>query len=203
MNRQVLFQASYHQGFTGFDHGMIRLIVLLGNPGRAYEKTRHNIAWQSAAQLSFYSRLKWQKKFKGLYAQEIVNGEKRLFLKPGTYMNKSGESAAAISQFFKIASGDILVVHDDLELAFGQISFRKGGGLAGHNGLRSIAGCLGTGEFMRFRLGISRPSRGRVSSYVLEKFNENELTVLEVYLNRAAKALEDCLELGIAAAEKK
>ena len=182
---------------------MIQLIVFLGNPGIEYEKTRHNIGWMIADSCSATQYVNWQNKFKGVYGQSSIQGQKFFFLKPEIYMNKSGESVQALAHFFKIKPENILVVHDDIELKFGQIEFKKGGGLGGHNGLRSIVNRMGTKDFFRFRLGVDRPKHGDVSSYVLGKFSEDERIVLPNYLEKASEALVYCLEKGIEAALKK
>ena len=172
---------------------MIKLIVALGNPGQKYVTTRHNIAWQMLEHLSFFHNLIWQTKFKGEHSIHSIGGEKVFFLKPQTYMNLSGESVQPFAHFFKIKFDEILVIHDDIELDFGVIGFKNGGGLAGHNGLRSVANLLGTREFKRMRLGISRPTHGKVETYVLSNFSEDEKIVLSTYLDKAANLLEQCL----------
>ena len=182
---------------------MIRLVAFLGNPGREYEQTRHNIGQKLSDNVSVLNYSTWQKKFKGLYTHHIINREKIFFLKPETYMNKSGASVLALMQFFKIDKSELLVVHDDIELNFGQLSIRQGGGLAGHNGLRSIVNVLNAKDFYRFRLGISRPERGDVSSHVLGKFNNDEQELLPRYMDKACEALEYCLENSIEAGIKK
>jgi PTH1 family peptidyl-tRNA hydrolase len=175
---------------------MIRLVVFLGNPGLEYRRTRHNIAWMLAEQLSFYPDLAWRRKFKGSYAQQQAGSRSCLFLKPGTYMNRSGEGVRLLLDFFRLAPAETLVVHDDLELFFAQAGFKRGGGLGGHNGLRSIDRSLGTSDFYRFRLGIGRPERGSVSSHVLSAFSPAEMAVLPRYLKLAARMLEERLEAG-------
>jgi len=176
---------------------MIKLITFLGNPGSQYEQTRHNIGWKIADALSLISDIQWQNKFKGFYGQKNINQEKLYFLKPQTFMNKSGESVQVLMHFFKLSPQELLVVHDDIELDFGFVGFKKGGGLAGHNGLRSIASVLGTRDFYRFRLGVSRPQHGNVSSYVLSKFSLDEQIVLADFITKAANLLEDCIYNGI------
>jgi PTH1 family peptidyl-tRNA hydrolase len=173
---------------------MIKLVVFLGNPGSEYARTRHNIAWMLAERLSFYSRLSWRRKFKGWFAQERVGGISYTFLKPETFMNKSGESVRPLLDFFRILPAELLAVHDDLELSYGRVGFKQGGGLGGHNGLRSMKHILGTSDFGRFRLGIGRPARGSVSSYVLGAFSDAERAVLPRYLELAARLLEERLE---------
>lgn len=169
---------------------MQKLIVGLGNPGSKYQDTRHNIGWLAIDHLSFYSKLRWQEKFKGLYSSYEMNGEKIYFLMPQTFMNLSGESISKMCNFFKITPDNVLVIHDELDLPYGTTTFKKGGGLAGHNGLKSTAQCLGTKDFLRLRLGIGRPHHGNVSAWVLSKFDGDESIALDQYLNGAAEAIE-------------
>jgi len=172
---------------------MIRIIALLGNPGREYAATRHNAAWLLADRLSFSGSLSWQEKFKGLYAS-FRDGERILYLlKPETFMNLSGEAVQKLLAFFKIGTEELLVVHDEIELPFGTVGMRLGGGLGGHNGLRSVASALGTRDFYRFRIGVSRPKHGDVASYVLSRFSPEEEPVLDEYLRRAASIVEDAV----------
>lgn len=170
--------------------------MALGNPGSQYAQTRHNIGQMVLEHLSFYPELKWQKKFKGLYSFRDFPQGKVFFLTPLTYMNLSGESALAITQFFNISSPEILVLHDELDLPYGQVGFKKGGGLAGHNGLRSMSKCLGNQDFLRIRLGISKPTVGPTHAWVLSKFSGVEEDRLTDYLKSAAEALEVCLTQG-------
>lgn len=174
---------------------MPKLIVGLGNPGSQYHKTRHNIGWDSFEKLSFFDKLNWKEKFKGLYS--IYDGEDKIYmLKPQTYMNLSGESVQPLMSFFKIDVADLLVVHDELDLPYGTISFKNGGGLAGHNGLKSIAQCLGTQEFKRLRMGIGRPQHGSVSDWVLGHYHEDQKIVFDKYLEGSARAIESYLKSG-------
>jgi PTH1 family peptidyl-tRNA hydrolase len=169
------------------------LVVGVGNPGLEYERTRHNIAWMLMEQFSFSADLFWKEKFKGLYSSKSINNNKAHFLKPLTFMNLSGESTAPASKFFKIDTQSILVIHDELDLPYGTIAFKKGGGLAGHNGLKSIAAQLGNQNFLRLRMGIGRPERGSVSSYVLSAFSKDE----DMYLDDVLKAGANAVELYI------
>tara|TARA_R110002072_G_scaffold288917_1_gene455396 strand:- start:65415 stop:65984 length:570 start_codon:yes stop_codon:yes gene_type:complete len=175
---------------------MIKLIVGLGNPGTEYERTRHNIAWQLFEKLSFYNRLNWREKYKGLMSDISIEGEKIVLLKPQTFMNLSGESVQPCAKFFKILPEEILVVHDELDLDFGTIAFKSGGGLAGHNGLKSINQLLGTNNFKRLRLGIGRPVHGNVSSYVLSSYDNDESIAFDTYMEKAGDAIESCLKIG-------
>lgn len=175
---------------------MDRLIVGLGNPGSKYAYTRHNIGWDTFEELSFANELKWNEKFKGHYAVFNHGGEKIYFLKPQTFMNLSGESVQPLMSFFKIPLENILVVHDELDLPFGTIAFKKGGGLAGHNGLKSIAACLGTQDFKRVRVGIGRPVHGDVSNWVLSGYTGEDKDFFRPYLKGTAAALEDYIKTG-------
>ena len=173
----------------------MRCIVFLGNPGREYEKTRHNVGRRLIDALSFAKEVPWNSKFKGRYAQAPPPYRATLLL-PETYMNKSGESVGACLRFLKIEPKDLTVAHDDLELPFGTIDVRIGGGLGGHNGLRSIVSAIGTKEFARLRIGISRPRHGDAASYVLGRFDPDEESVLPLILGATARVVEDILRSG-------
>lgn len=175
---------------------MIKLIVALGNPGVEYELTRHNIAWLLVDTHPKIENSIWKPKFKGDYCDISVAGEKCYVLKPQTYMNLSGESVQPLMAFFKINPDEILVLHDELDLPFGQVHFKFGGGLAGHNGLKSIAKSLGTQDFYRMRVGIGRPDRGSVSSWVLSKFPSELDIELGVVLEKSNQALDYLLTNG-------
>ena len=126
----------------------------------------------------------WKSKFKGFYAETSHRGHKFYGLKPQTFMNLSGESVQPLAAFFKIAPEEILVIHDELDIPFGQVHFKMGGGFAGHNGLKSIAACLGTDQFARMRIGIGRPPHGNVSSWVLSSFSPDEWAQLPALLEK-------------------
>ncbi|MFA6237164.1 MAG: aminoacyl-tRNA hydrolase [Bacteriovorax sp.] len=175
---------------------MDRLIVGLGNPGSKYHNSRHNIGWDLFEGLSFFKDLKWNDKFKGQYAVHNCDSGKIYFLKPQTYMNLSGESVQPLINFFKIDVENILVVHDELDLPFGTIAFKKGGGLAGHNGLKSITEKLGTQDFKRLRVGIGRPVHGDVSNWVLSGYEGEDKLFFRAYLEGAATALEQYINMG-------
>lgn len=172
------------------------LVAALGNPGIKYAFTRHNIAWQLLEYLSFFGDLTWQHRFKAECAAHSLAGQKILLLKPQAYMNLSGGSVAEAARFHKLTVEQILVIHDDLELDFGVLSLKKNGGLAGHNGLRSVAAYLDSRDFYRFRLGISRPDHPDITSYVLGEFTDEQQAILPVYLQEAARILEQCLIAG-------
>lgn len=168
---------------------MDKLIVGLGNPGIKYAHTRHNIGWEVFDYLDCASRLQWKEKFKGYYAVLDHQGSKIFFLKPQTFMNLSGESVAPLMNFFKITLDNVLVVHDELDLPYGVGAFKDGGGLAGHNGLKSISAHCGGAGFKRLRLGIGRPLFGTVSDWVLAKYLDDEEAVFRDYMEGAAKAI--------------
>lgn len=182
---------------------MIKLIVGLGNPGADYELTRHNIAWILLDTHKDLSRSIWKSKFRGDYSDFNLSGEKIYALKPQTYMNLSGESVRPLCDFFKINVEEILVIHDELDLPFGQVHFKKGGGLAGHNGLKSINQHMGSPEFYRMRLGIGRPERGSVSNWVLSKFPASQDTELSIVMEKGNEALEFFLTEGFKKASNK
>ena len=172
---------------------MIKLICGLGNHGKEYSKTRHNAAWMILDALPF--SLDYQKKFKGRYAQHFMSPQRKLlFLRPETFMNKSGESLRACMDYFSIGVTEVLVVHDDLELPYGKKQIKQGGGLAGHNGLKSLAQHLGSREFSRLRFGIGRPSHGKVSDFVLNRFTKDEEIDLQLHIEDSVKLLLDSIE---------
>ena len=168
----------------------IKLAVFPGNPGNQYAMTRHNLSWLLLDEITKFLFPAWQKKFKGTYSKDIFPGG-CISLKPETFMNKTGESVRSASDFFKLKPENILVCHDDIELEFGEVSFKQGGGTAGHNGLKSVKKHLGTDSFYRFRLGISRPSRGGVDAHVLGRFSKDEEAVLSLYLEKASQLLSE------------
>src|SRR5512133_789037 len=180
------------------------LVAGLGNPGRAYERTRHNVGWMVVDELARRHGGSFRSKFDGQLS-EVRLGDLRLaLLKPETYMNVSGKSIAAARRFFKVEPEQLLVVHDDVDLEPGRLQARSGGGLAGHNGLRSIAGVLGTQDFLRLRIGVGRPGRGDrrpVADYVLSAF-EPELDV-DALIERAADAVETVAVEGLEPAQQR
>ncbi len=169
-------------------------MVFLGNPGNQYRLTRHNYAWRLLDRFSQIPPAGWQKKFKGSFLQ-IPGGEgKKGILKPETFMNKSGESVGAAAAFFKYNPEQVLVVHDDIELPFGAWALKQGGGLGGHNGLKSISSSLGSKAFFRLRLGVGRPARGDVASFVFGRFTPHEEAWLDDLLTREHAVLERLLD---------
>jgi PTH1 family peptidyl-tRNA hydrolase len=180
------------------------LVAGLGNPGREYAATRHNVGWLVVDELAARHGGSWRSKFSGRLA-EVRFGDLRLaLLEPETYMNESGRSIGAAARFFKVDPGSLLVVHDDVDLDEGRLQARRGGGLAGHNGLRSIAQALGTQDFLRLRIGVGRPGRGdrrSVADYVLSGFDPT-VDVAEL-VARAADAAETTAREGLEAAQQR
>ena len=199
---------------------MISLAAFLGNPGQQYCKNRHNVPWLLADKLPTDSHVLWRKKFKGLWADiegsrlpdylpdQPAIPDKIHFLKPATFMNRSGESVIEAATFFKIKPEGIIVIHDELELPLGTISLKFGGGLGGHNGLRSMKACFNTADFWRLRIGIGRPdsrlpgqggkegSGEGIVEWVLSDFDKNEMPVLEPALEAASGLLLNLLARG-------
>ena len=186
---------------------MIKLVAFLGNYGKEYEKTRHNVSWYFEDSLPFAGKLSWQNKFKGEIAsftpQELSqwacdtkicskkDGSPVLvpeeapshifFLKPLTYMNLSGDSIIEVANFYKIQPSEIMVVHDELELEPGFVSLKWSGGLGGHNGLRSTKAVLNTPDFFRLRFGIGRPDNDNigVADWVLSRFTAEQQELMQ------------------------
>lgn len=174
----------------------MKCIVGLGNPGRQYEKTRHNIGFMVLDELA--RRHNWtlnKSKFNGHYTVEQLAGEKVLIVEPQTYMNLSGECVRPLIDFYGIAPEDVLCVYDDLDLPAGRIRLREAGGHGGHNGIRSMIQHLGTKEFKRIRLGIGRPKgQMAVVDYVLGRFAADEESEVLKSIELAADACEAWLE---------
>ena len=180
------------------------LVAGLGNPGREYERTRHNIGWLVVDELARRHGGSWRSKFSGSLAEIRLDGSKLALLKPETYMNESGRPVAAAARFFKIPAESLLVVHDDVDLEPGRLQARRGGGLAGHNGLRSLAQHLGTQDFLRLRIGVGRPGRGDprpVADWVLTPFAPEEDA--DALVTQAADAVEKIVRDGLEAAQQR
>src|SRR6266487_2386235 len=180
------------------------LVVGLGNPGARYTRTRHNVGWLVVDELARRLDGRWRGKFSGQLAEVRLDGLKLGLLKPETFMNDSGRSVAAAARFFKVEPEAMLVVHDDVDLEPGRLQARAGGGLAGHNGLRSLAQALGTQDFVRLRIGVGRPGRGdprSVADYVLSPFSPEEDP--GALVSRGADAVEVLVREGVEATQQR
>src|SRR5918911_382646 len=174
------------------------LVVGLGNPGREYARNRHNVGWMVVDELARRHGASWRGKFSGQLAELRIDDHRVALLKPETYMNESGRSVGAAARFFKVEPEAILVVHDESDLELGRLQARLGGGLAGHNGLRSVAAQLGTGDFLRLRVGVGRPQRGDprpLADYVLSDFEAADDA--DAIVARAADAVETLDAAGL------
>jgi len=176
----------------------LKLIVGLGNPGPEYAATRHNIGFMVTATLAERNGIALKRKgHQGIYGVGRVAGTEATILLPQTYMNRSGTSVVSACQSLGVEPGDLIVVHDEIDLDFGALRIKVGGGHGGHNGLRSIAGALGETEYSRLRIGVGRPpAGGDVSRYVLSCFNAAERAQLQEYTEKAADALEVLVQKG-------
>ena len=176
--------------------GEMKCIVGLGNPGKQFEHTRHNIGFEVIDALSSKLGIPLdQTKYKGLYGIGRYNGEKVLLLKPLTYMNLSGESIKPLLEYYKIDIENFLVIYDDLDLPAGKVRLRQKGSPGGHNGIKSIVAHLGTQEFNRIRIGIDRPNNGMsVTDYVLGRFFKEEQDLIAQGVNNSVHACEAWVE---------
>lgn len=173
------------------------LIAGLGNPGSKYAHNRHNVGFMVLDELARrWSAPSFRDKCKGELAKVTVGSEEAVLLKPMTYMNRSGESVQAAMRFFKIPLHRVLCVHDELDLELGMVRLKIGGGTAGHNGLRSVVQHCGAADFVRCRVGIGRPDRGRPEHYVLSDFSSLERVELDRILDLAADMVETAVLEG-------
>jgi PTH1 family peptidyl-tRNA hydrolase len=171
---------------------MIKLFVGLGNPGPEYEFTRHNAGfwWIDALAQQLKVSLAMDRNYKAMTTRVTLDGQSVWLLKPLTYMNLSGTSVAALARFFKVEPGEILVIHDDMDIVPGEAKLKSGGGHAGHNGLRDIHARLGSADYWRLRLGVGHPgTRAEVLDWVLRKPSPDHRIAIEQAIDRSLKAL--------------
>ncbi len=173
----------------------MKLIVGLGNPGKEYRKTRHNVGFlfldYIATQLNI---TEWKKAYQWLFALSEIEGQKVLFLKPQTYMNLSGKSIHACATFYKIDTKDILLITDDIDMAFSKIRYREMGSGGGHNGIISAIESLGTTEIQRIKIGIGRHPNMDAAEWVLSEFSKEELKELPEIFEKAAEKLREKIQ---------
>ena len=176
----------------------MKVVLGLGNPGRKYARTRHNLGFLVVDRIASENRVAVKKEKHGsLIGDWQTNGEKVLLVKPQTFMNHSGGAVKQLFRYFPIAAKDLVVIHDDLDLPFGRIRIRPGGGAGGHRGVLSVLETLGEEGFFRVRVGIGRPpAGGDPTDYVLEPFSPLESRHLEQIVSRAADAVQCLLEQG-------
>ena len=170
----------------------MKLVIGLGNKGREYENTRHNMGFMLVDRYLQYKNItdKFKEKFNAMYIETTINNEKIIFIKPMTYMNNSGIAVRAFVDFYKINSEDVLVISDDLDLDLGKFRLRRNGSSGGHNGLKSIISHLGTDNFKRLRIGISN-DEDDVINYVLSKFSKKELNEIDTMFDTLVDVLDD------------
>lgn len=175
----------------------MKLVVGLGNPGREYENTRHNIGFQTIDKYANKLGVSITKaKFDGLYGEILINGEKVILLKPQSYINLSGEVIRSFVDFYKISIDDILIIHDDLDLAVGTYKLKQKGSSGGHNGLKNIELHLGTQEYKRIKIGISNNKNIDTKDYVLGKLSKEETEKLDEVKNTVLEILDDYFKVS-------
>jgi PTH1 family peptidyl-tRNA hydrolase len=184
------------------------LVVGLGNPGREYARNRHNVGYLVVDELARRHGGSWRSKFSGQLAEIRLDGHKVALLKPETFMNDSGRAVSAAARFYKLEPDEVLVIHDEGDFDLGRLELKVGGGLGGHNGLRSVAQHLKTQDFLRLRIGVGRPDRGDrrpLADYVLSNFEPQDDA--DALVGRAADAVEqldaDGLERAQAAVNRR
>jgi PTH1 family peptidyl-tRNA hydrolase len=175
------------------------LILGLGNPGRRYQFTRHNIGFMVLEKIAAQWEVDLkQKSFDALWNRGKIAGINVLLALPQTYMNLSGNAARKLLAYFKMDISNLIVIHDDLDLPFGKLRLKTGGGDAGHKGLKSITTCLGSADFMRVRMGIGKPSdKSRIEDYVLERFGSEEAAMLQQIIQLASEAATEIVLSGM------
>ena len=172
------------------------LIVGLGNPGREYENTRHNIGFATIDIIAEKYNIDVNRtKFKGEYGEGFINGNKVILLKPYTFMNLSGESVREAIDFYKLTEEEVLIIYDDISLEVGRLRIREKGSAGGHNGIKSIINHMGTDVFTRIKIGVGAP-KGDLVNHVLGKFSKEEVNLLKQTLDVVAKATEDIIANG-------
>lgn len=175
------------------------IILGLGNIGKEYENTHHNVGFMALDEIAKSNNLdfKLEKKFNAYVAEYAYKGEKHLLVKPTTYMNNSGAAIRQVIDYYKKDISELLVIYDDLDLPLGNVRIRKNGSAGGHNGVKSIIAHLGTQNFSRIRVGIKKEKEINTIDYVLSRFSKKELEVINVTLNKMPNIIDDYLNYGI------
>lgn len=170
------------------------LIVGLGNPGKEYDGTRHNIGFEAIDYIADKYNIELNRiKFKGVFGEGFINGKKVILLKPTTYMNLSGESIREVINFYKISNEEVIVIYDDISLEVGRLRIREKGSHGGHNGIKSIIANLGTDVFLRVKIGVGAP-KGNLVSHVLGKFSDDEVEILKETIKASNEAVSIMLQ---------
>lgn len=167
----------------------MKLIVGLGNPGKEYEYTRHNVGFYIVD--SYLGEVNWSKKFNGLYHEENIKGEKYIFLKPQSYMNLSGGVVQSFVNFYKLDYKDVLVIQDDLDLPSGKFRIKINSSAGGHNGIKDIIRCLHTDAFARIKVGVSHDKSIDTKDYVLGKLSKNDIELLDNNLDKIHDIIDE------------
>lgn len=176
------------------------LIIGLGNPGREYEDTRHNIGFKVVDNIAKEYNIEINRqKFKGMYGEGFINGKKVMILKPTTYMNLSGESVREVIDFYNLENNEILVIYDDISLEVGTLRIREKGSAGGHNGIKSIIAHLGSDIFSRIKVGVGQPN-GDLVRHVLGKFTKEEMIILDQSIEASTKATEEIIKNDVKSA---
>jgi PTH1 family peptidyl-tRNA hydrolase len=185
-------------GFQEESQQRLRLVVGLGNPGRAYSTTRHNIGFMVVDRIAVEFAIGMGKeKFNSVFGRGRIADVEAVLAKPMAFMNRSGPPVRGLADFFRISSQDVLVIHDDIDLDFGRLKIKEKGGHGGHNGIRSLMDAFGRGDFARLRIGIGRSETGKgVADYVLDHFMRDETAVLPQIISRARDAVVTILCKG-------
>ena len=177
----------------------MKLIIGLGNPGTEYARTRHNVGFEAVDTLAKTYNISVNKsKFRGLFGEGFIGGDKAILVKPQTYMNLSGEAVTSFVSWYKVQAKDILVIYDDVSLAPGKLRIRQKGSAGGHNGIKSIIQHLGTDEFQRIKIGIGEKPQGwDLADYVLSRFSNPEMKLMDAIMEDVAGATQMIIEKGI------
>jgi PTH1 family peptidyl-tRNA hydrolase len=173
------------------------LIVGLGNPGKEYEDTRHNIGFKVIDNIAKEYNIEINRqKFKGVYGEGFINNKKVMLLKPTTYMNLSGESVRGVVDFYNLENSEVIVIYDDISLEVGKLRIRDKGSAGGHNGIKSIIAHFGSDIFPRIKVGIGQPN-GDLVKYVLGRFTKEEMTILSESIDASTKATEEIIKSDV------
>lgn len=176
----------------------MHLIIGLGNVGRRYSGTRHNVGFDTIDYLAYKNRIKLDKaKFNSVFADYRINEEKVLLVKPTTYMNRSGFAVVDLKNFYKIPIENIIVIYDDVDLEMGKLRIRPSGSAGTHNGMKSVIHQLGTDNFPRIRIGVGKDDRMDLAAYVLQKFPEDEREIIKEIIEKAGDAAEEIIKRDI------